>query len=167
MNTKRFSLPCIWLVTFAEHGDHFEKYLFKSKIVLSTINTDIAGKDDRHTEFLNCHFFGNNGLQQQETVKLSLPKEKSTDLIWSQALQSLIIRDRTDSSGCEKNTHNSILTQIIINISRVSKGAVLPIMKTGQTPERLYNLKIVPIVNTRRAKCGQSEYIPDWVFWTW
>ena len=53
------SLP--WLVTFAEHGDHFEKYLFKSKIVLSTINTDIAGKDDRHTEFLNCHFFGNNG----------------------------------------------------------------------------------------------------------
>ena len=24
-------------------------------------------------------------------------------------------------------------------------------MKTGQTPERLYNLKIVPIVNTRRV----------------
>ena len=56
----------------------------KFKISLSTINIDIAGKEDRHTEFLNCHFFGNKGqildYRQQETVKLSLPKKKSTNL---------------------------------------------------------------------------------------
>ena len=93
-----------------------------------------------------------------------MPKEKSTDLIWSQALQSrffqsLIIRDRTDSSGCEKNTHNSILTQIIINISQVSKGSVLQIMKTGQTPERLYNLKLCQLLIL-----VESQVWAEWVY---
>ena len=54
---------------------------------------------------------------------------------------------------------------LVINISQVRKGSVLQIMKTGQTPERLYNLKIVPIVNTRRvSSVGRVSTYPTEFF---
>ena len=38
-------------------------------------------------------------------------------------------------------------------------------MKTGQTPERLYNLKIVPIVNPRRvSSVGRVSIYPTEFF---
>ena len=51
------------------------------------------------------------------------------------------------------------------DICQVNKGSVLQIMKTDQTPERLYNLKIVPIFNTRRvSSVGRVSTYPTEFF---